>query len=150
MAGILAAAFILVPILEIAVIAWVADWIGLGLTLALVLVFSIAGAVLAKREGVVVWNRMRSTLKRGEMPSAELVDGFLVLLGGALLLTPGFVTDAFGILLVLPVSRAMVKSALRPLFARWVSDRAASRISRPIRVRSVQVKEADTSNGRGS
>jgi UPF0716 protein FxsA len=148
--GFLLAGFIVVPIIEVFVIAAVADWIGLGMTLLLLFGFSIAGAILAKREGLLAWSRLRATLKRGEMPSAEVVDGFLVLLGGALLLTPGFVTDAVGLLLVFPGSRAVVKSIVRPYIARRIQERRMPISGRPIRVRSVQVKEANTSNGRGS
>ena len=65
-------------------------------------------------------------MARGQVPTKEATDGALILFGGALLLTPGFVTDAFGILLLLPPTRALVKSSFRKLFAGWAVRRAGS------------------------
>ncbi|MEX0790867.1 MAG: FxsA family protein, partial [Actinomycetota bacterium] len=76
------------------------------------ILMSIAGGILAKREGLAVWTRFRATLARGEVPSTELIDGVLVLFGAALLLTPGFLTDVLGLVLLVPVSRAAVRRAV--------------------------------------
>ena len=111
---ILALLFVVVPILEIAVLIQVGQVIGVGPTIVLLIGMSIAGAVLAKREGLAVWTRFRASVGRGEIPSKEIVDGVLVLFGAALLLTPGFLTDILGMTLLIPVSRAAVrKSVLR-------------------------------------
>lgn len=109
---------LVVPVAELFVIVQVSDLIGLLPTLLLLVGVSIAGAYLLKQQGMATWKRLRQTLNRGEMPTGEVTDGALILLGGALLLTPGFITDAVGFLLVLPVTRAAFKSAARRLFRR--------------------------------
>jgi UPF0716 protein FxsA len=117
-------ALLLVPLAELWVIVEAADRIGLASTLALLIVISIAGASLLKQQGLATWRRLQVTLGRGELPSREVADGALILFGGALLLTPGFLTDLFGMLLLLPPTRALVKGAARPLLARWARGRA--------------------------
>ncbi|MGH2812784.1 MAG: FxsA family protein [Actinomycetota bacterium] len=149
MAGILVVLFIAIPIAELAVIGAVAERIGIWQTLLLVAVFSIGGAVLAKREGLVVWARFRAATKRGEVPSAEVVDGFLVLLGGALLLTPGFVTDAVGLILVFPVTRALTKTGARRLIRRYVRRQFPPAERRPVPVTAVRVDDDRHESGDG-
>lgn len=95
-----------VPIVELYVLIEVGQVIGVLPTIALLIVVSVAGSLLLKREGLATWRRVQDALARGEMPTTEVVDGFLILLGGALLLTPGFVTDIFGLLLLFPPTRA--------------------------------------------
>jgi len=108
--------FLVVPIAEIYVIIQVGSWLGFWPTVGLMILISVVGAWLAKREGLGILRRMQRQLTQGEVPSRDLVDGFLVLLAGALLLTPGFITDAFAIVLLLPPSRAFVRGALRRRF----------------------------------
>lgn len=110
-------AFIIVPIVELAVIVEIGTRIGLPLTIALLLIDSVLGAVLVKREGRRAWRAFRSALEEGRWPGDEVVQGALVLVGGALLVTPGFVTDAFGLLAVLPPTRALASRYLR----RWLT-----------------------------
>lgn len=112
MLAILAVAFVVIPLAELAVIVLVADRIGIGWTLLSLLAMSVIGAYLAKREGVVVYRRFRQSLGRREVPSNEVLDGFLVLLGSALLLTPGYLTDLMGLSLIFPPSRQAVKTAV--------------------------------------
>ena len=109
---------IAVPIAELWVIVQVADQIGVIWTLVLLFAVSIAGAWLLKQQGVSTWLRLRETTARGEIPTKEMTDGALILLGGALLLTPGFLTDIVGILLLLPPSRNAVKGVFRRLISR--------------------------------
>ncbi len=109
---ILAFLFLIVPLLEIALLIQVGQTIGVGPTILLLIAMSIAGAILAKREGLAVWTRFRAALNRGEVPSKEIVDGVLVLFGAALLLTPGFLTDVLGLVLLLPPSRAAVRRVM--------------------------------------
>jgi UPF0716 protein FxsA len=116
-------AFIVVPIAELAVIVAASHAIGLGWTLLLLFGFSFAGSVLAKRQGLEVWRRVRSTLEGGQMPSSEVVDGFLVLLAGALLLSPGFLTDVVGVALLLPPVRAVIRRAATRRFVGYVDRR---------------------------
>ncbi|MGH2774272.1 MAG: FxsA family protein [Actinomycetota bacterium] len=98
-----------IPIAELYVIVQVGDLIGLPLTLLLLIGVSVLGTVLLKREGSATYFKARDVLARGGVPSKELTDGFLILLGGALLLTPGFLTDIVGLVLILPFTRAPLK-----------------------------------------
>ena len=104
---------IIVPIIELWVIVVVGSRIGILNTLALLILVSIAGAILLKREGVATWRKLQATMARGEVPTEEVTDGALILLGGALLLTPGFVTDIVGLLFVFPGTRAAIKVGAR-------------------------------------
>lgn len=113
--------FIIVPIVEIYVIIQVGQVIGAWWTVLLLVVDSIFGAWLIKHEGGRAWRGLREALEDGRMPATELADGALILVGGTLMLAPGFVTDAFGILLILPFTR--------PLFRRLLAAIVASRIT---------------------
>jgi UPF0716 protein FxsA len=105
--------FVVVPIVEIYVLIQVGDEIGVLWTIGLLVLVSVVGAWLAKREGIGVWTRMQHQVLAGRMPGIELVDAFLILLAGALLLTPGFVTDVLAIVLLIPPTRALVRRGLR-------------------------------------
>ena len=100
---------------ELIVIIKVGGVIGFWPTLALLIVVSIAGTMLLKREGMATWRRLQAALQRGEMPTEEVSDGALILFGGALLLTPGFVTDIVGLAMIFPPTRVVVKGAGRKL-----------------------------------
>lgn len=115
----LAVLFFVVPLAELAVIVQVAGWIGIPETIVGLIVISLVGGWLVKREGLGVWRRLQAQLERGHLPRTEAVDGFLVLLAGALLLTPGFLTDLLAALLLVPPSRAV----LRRLVMRWWAHR---------------------------
>lgn len=106
-------AFIVVPLVELTVIGRVADALGLPLTLVILLLDSLAGAVLVRREGRRAWDAFRRALSAGRWPGDEVTQGALVLIGGALLVTPGFVTDAVGLVLVAPPTRSAISRALR-------------------------------------
>jgi UPF0716 protein FxsA len=123
MVPLLAIAFILVPLAELAVLIAVGDWIGLVPTLVLLLVVSVAGAWLAKREGLAAWRRFQLALAEGRMPTVEVADGAMILLAGALLLTPGFLSDVVGVLLLLPPTRAMARRLAPRLAARRLRRR---------------------------
>lgn len=118
MALLLALLFLVVPLAELAVIIAVADAAGVLNTIGLLIVISMAGAWLAKQQGLGVLARIRATLSRGELPSREVADGGLVLFAGALMLTPGFLTDCLAVLLLIPPTRALVRTALLRLVAR--------------------------------
>lgn len=105
--------FIVVPLLELLVIIQVGQWVGAVPTVLLLLVISLAGAALVKREGLKAWSRFRQALAEGRVPTSEVIDGALLLLGGALLLTPGFLTDAVGLTLLVPLGRAAVRRVVR-------------------------------------
>ena len=112
--------FIGVPFAEIYVLLQVGHTIGVANTLALLILVSVIGAWLAKREGLGVIRRMQRSIDNGRVPGAELVDGFLILLAAALMLTPGFLTDIVAILLLLPPVRAVVRRELRRRVARRI------------------------------
>jgi UPF0716 protein FxsA len=123
MVPLLAVLFILVPLAELAVILTVAHSLGVLDTLALLLLFSLFGAWLAKRQGFLAWRRLRLALEEGRLPTAEIVDGALILLAGALLFTPGFITDAIGLALLLPPTRALLRRAAPALALRRMARR---------------------------
>jgi UPF0716 protein FxsA len=112
-----------VPIAELWVIVEVARALGIVETLALLLIVSVAGTWLLKQQGLATWLRLKRSLERGEIPTEEVTDGALILLGGALLLTPGFLTDLVGLTLLLPPSRATIKGAFRRFVVKWAGRR---------------------------
>jgi UPF0716 protein FxsA len=118
--GILALAFFVVPLLELFVIIKIGAAIGVLDTIGLLILSSILGAWLMKREGLGVVRRIQQAAAEGRVPGAELVDGFLILFGGALMLAPGFLTDIAGMLLLLPPVRAVVRRLIRRRFARRI------------------------------
>jgi UPF0716 protein FxsA len=113
---------IVIPLAELWVIVQTADVIGTLPTILLLLGVSIVGGWLLKREGVATWRRLRATMARGEVPTREAIDGALILFGGALLLTPGFLTDVVGLLLVFPVTRVIARRYARTV-VRWTAFR---------------------------
>lgn len=114
-------AFLIVPIIEIYLIVQVDAAIGGWETLGLLILDSVIGAWLVRREGFSILARVQTALGRGELPTNELIDGMLVLFAGALMLTPGFLTDGLGFVLLLPPSRALVRNALKGRFAGRIS-----------------------------
>jgi UPF0716 protein FxsA len=116
MPALLFVAFVVVPIVELYVIVQVGHLIGVLPTLLLLFACSVAGAWLVKREGVKAWRAFRAATAEGRVPARETADGALVIVGGALLLAPGFVTDALGLLCVLPPTRALVRRLLLGFF----------------------------------
>jgi UPF0716 protein FxsA len=111
MVGLLVLIFIIVPIVELAVIIQVGQALGVLPTIGLLLAVSIAGAWLVKREGIGVWRRFRRQIDSGVVPARELADGVMILFAGALLMTPGFVTDVLGLALLIPTVRGAVRAA---------------------------------------
>lgn len=101
-----------VPLLELFVIVHVAGGLGAGQTVLLLLVVSVVGAWMVRRSGLGVLRQIRTRLAEGEIPGKELVDGLLILLAGAFMLTPGFLTDALGLLMLFRPTRAVVRSLL--------------------------------------
>jgi UPF0716 protein FxsA len=115
----LIAIFVLVPLAELYVIFKVGDAIGILPTLAILVADSLIGSFLLKSQGRVVWRRFNETMRAGQVPHREIVDGVLVIFGGAFLITPGFLTDILGVLLLLPPTR----SAFRGLVTRRLGRR---------------------------
>ena len=116
MPALLFLAFLVMPLVELWVILQVGDAIGGWWTVLLLLVDSAIGAVIVRREGRRAWRAFREALQAGRWPADEVAQGALVLVGGALLLTPGFVTDVMGLAFVLPPTRALLAGVIRSRF----------------------------------
>lgn len=108
----LAFLFVTVPLIELGLLIWVGGRVGLLPTVALVIVTGILGAALARWQGVATLRRFQQRLASGELPHEDLIDGILILLAGAVLLTPGLLTDVAGFLLLVPVVRAGARRLL--------------------------------------
>lgn len=106
-------AFVAVPIVELAVILEVGGYLGVWPTIVILVADSVAGAVLVKREGRRAWEAFRRALSEARWPGDEVTQGALVLIGGALLLTPGFVTDVVGLLAVIAPTRSLASRLIR-------------------------------------
>lgn len=117
-------AFICVPLIEIAVFIELGGMIGPGPTLGLIVLTAALGTWQLRAQGLATLSRARSQMERGEMPARELFDGLCLLVAGALLLTPGFVTDSLGALLFVPPLR----NALRRAIGRYIAARAETRV----------------------
>jgi UPF0716 protein FxsA len=109
--------FIVVPIAELALIIQVGQEIGVWWTIAVLVADAILGSVLARSQGRAAWRRFNEAMQAGRVPAREVLDGALVLFGGALLLTPGFLTDLLGLVLLVPPTRALVRAVLVRRFA---------------------------------
>jgi len=104
--------FTLLPIVELALLLYLADATSWQLALGIVLATGILGAMLARRQGWRTSQRIREQLARGQMPGDALLDALLILIAGALLVTPGVLTDAVGFLLLIPPCRRLIKRRL--------------------------------------
>jgi UPF0716 protein FxsA len=104
--------FIVVPIAELYVIIQIGQSIGVLPTIALLILDSILGSMLMRHQGRAAWYRFNRALAEGRVPGREVIDGVLVIFGGALLLTPGFLTDILGAILLVPPTRALVRGVL--------------------------------------
>ena len=110
--------FVVVPLIELYLLLFVGSQIGFWPTVGIVLVTGALGAALAKREGLRVWDSYKDALSQGRLPDEGIVGGLLVLLGGALLVTPGMLTDVVGFLLLIPQSRRFVADRIRAVIAK--------------------------------
>lgn len=126
---------LVVPIVELILIVEVATRIGVFETLFLLITISVAGAWLLRREGTAAWRRLQVALQRGEIPTNEVIDGVMIVFGGALLLTPGFLTDVVGLALLL--------APVRELLRRW-----SRRIARMVILRRFGAAGATASAGK--
>jgi len=126
--------FIVVPIAEIYVIIQVGQAIGALWTIALLIADSILGTMLMRSQGRAAWRRFNAAIASGRPPAREAFDGALVILGGAFLLAPGFITDVLGLSLLLPPTRALYRRFIvRSVLGRTPAGRAAMFASRRTR-----------------
>jgi UPF0716 protein FxsA len=119
--------FIALPVAELYLILKVGDLIGVPLTILLLAADSVIGSLLLRSQGRAAWRRLNEALAEGRMPHREVQDGALVIFGGAFLITPGFITDVIGLLMLLPPTRPLV----RRLVMRALTRRAERRMGRP-------------------
>jgi UPF0716 protein FxsA len=112
-------AFTLIPVLEIYLLIKLGTYLGALNTVIIVILTGIIGAYLAKLEGLHTMTKVREGLNRGEMPAEGLLDALLILVAGIVLLTPGFLTDLAGLLILIPQTRLLFKRWLRKKFDAW-------------------------------
>ena len=121
MAGRLFLLFSVVPLLELYLLIKIGSFIGALNTVLLVLLTALLGVTLARLEGLRTWRQINESLARGIVPAEELIDSVLIFTGGVLLLTPGVITDAFALVLLIPQTRTLFKRWLRRKFDRMVA-----------------------------
>jgi UPF0716 protein FxsA len=117
----LLALFIVVPLAELYVIIQVGQAIGALPTIAILLLDSVLGSMLLRAQGRAVWRRFNEAIAAGRMPHREVQDGVLVIFGGAFLITPGFITDVVGLVLLIPPTRSLVRA--------WLARRLGRRVA---------------------
>ena len=115
-------AFTLIPFLELYLLIEVGTVIGPLNTVALVILTGFAGAYLARMQGLQTMLRVRSSLQQGIMPKEDLVDALLIFVAGIVLLTPGFITDTAGLLVLFPATRGPVKRFIKDRFNKWIEN----------------------------
>jgi len=115
--------FLLVPLVEIYVLIKVGSVLGAGYTIILVIFTAVVGAYLARSEGAQAMLRVRANMEQGIMPGDDILDALLILVAGLVLLTPGFVTDFFGLLLLFKPSRRVIRKFVREKLEEWIKNR---------------------------
>jgi UPF0716 protein FxsA len=113
---------IIVPAFEIGLLVLSGQAIGLVPTVLLIITTGILGAYLAKKQGMEALRKAQQDMQYGQLPGDAIIDGLCILVGGVVLLTPGFITDAIGFLLLLPPTRKMFKPFIYKLFKRWINN----------------------------
>lgn len=111
--ALLVALFIVIPIVELWVIIEIGSLIGVWPTIALLIADALLGSLLLRHQGRGAWRRFNEAIAQRRFPGREVADGLLIAIGGTLLLTPGFVTDVFGAILLIPPTRALVRRLMR-------------------------------------
>ncbi len=132
MLGYLILLFTLIPVIELALLIKIGQYIGISWTLGVVIFTGVAGAYLAKMQGLITLRRIQEDVNQGRMPADKLLDGVLILCSGILLLTPGFITDIIGFMGLLPLTR--------DLFKRWLKRKIEDMISRGEGIRITSFK----------
>jgi len=114
--------FILIPLIELYFLLEISQFIGVFTTVMIIIFTGAAGVSIARRQGYQVVNNIRSTLNAGKMPTDDLISALLILIGGVTLLTPGFLTDITGFLLILPGSRDLIAALVKKYFVKYVKE----------------------------
>lgn len=114
--------FAVIPVIELALLIKVGSIIGTMNTISIVILTAVIGAYMVRLEGLGVMSRIQANMQEGIFPAEELIDGMMILLAGALLLTPGFFTDVIGFFMVIPVSRNFLKRIARRYIEKKMSS----------------------------
>lgn len=122
MFGYLVLLFTIVPAVELMLLIEIGGHIGAGNTVLIIILTGVLGAYLARLQGFLILQKIQNELNRGLMPSDQLFDGLMILVGGVVLLTPGFITDTFGFLLLIPMTRGLIKAWARRRIERMMAD----------------------------
>ncbi len=122
MLGYLILLFTVVPVVELALLIKVGQYIGVFSTITIVIVTGVTGAYLAKLQGLITLYRIQEDVNQGRMPADKMIDGVIILCSGILLLTPGFVTDAIGFMGLIPVTRDLFKQWIQRKFKDMIRD----------------------------
>lgn len=137
-------AFIVVPFVELWLILWVTDNVfgggktGAALVIALLIGSSLLGAFLLRSQGRAVWGQFRETLDAGRLPAREVIDGMFVIVGGVLLMTPGFISDVFGLMMLLPPTRRV--------FGGWAMMLLSTRVTLAFKLADTGLRNFPRSN----
>lgn len=118
---ILLLALIIIPAIEIGLFVWVGGMIGPWWVVGLIVLSGVLGVAFARKEGAETWVKARQSMKQGQMPTAEIIDGISIFIGAVLLFSPGFFTDIIGLLLVIPYTRFFLKLGIVKLIQSKVS-----------------------------
>jgi UPF0716 protein FxsA len=121
MFGYLVLLFTILPAIELALLIRIGSNIGVGNTLFIIIFTGVLGAYLARLQGFLVLQKIQNDLNRGVMPNDQLTDGLMILVGGVVLLTPGFITDTLGFLLLIPWSRTLIKKWFTKKFEEMIA-----------------------------
>jgi len=114
--------FTIVPIIELALLIEIGSYIGVLPTIALVAITGIVGVTLARNQGLIVVTKLREKLARGQIPTSDMVEALLILIGGVTLLTPGVITDITGFLLIIPFTRPIFARLATNLFKKYINS----------------------------
>lgn len=114
-------AFTIIPFMELYLLIKLGAYVGAVNTIAIVIITAFFGALLARVQGLKAILKVRDSMNRGEMPAEELLDALLIFLAGIVLLTPGFLTDLAGFLILIPKTRFLFKRWLRKKFDEWIN-----------------------------
>jgi len=118
--------FTIVPMVELSILINLGGYIGPLATLGLVALTGIIGVSLAREQGFVVISKIRSSLDKGKLPADSLIEGLLILIGGVMLLTPGLLTDITGFLLIIPITRNVIRDIVKSKFKVHINHRYTS------------------------
>lgn len=135
--------FTILPAVELAILIKVGGHIGAGNTLMIIIFTGIAGASLARLQGFTVLRNIQDSLNKGEMPTDSMLDGVMIFCGGVVLLTPGFITDALGFMLLIPWTRSLIKYWARKRIQRAINSGQSMTLYSSLKKPSSRVNDQD-------